>query len=308
MTQAPLSGTLTPLALSKGPLVTPPRNGAASTQEMSLVLGLIFGKHFVGIEDLHYGYWEDGLEVNIRNLPQAQQAFTDMLLSHIPAGTRSILDVGTGGGHLARTLLDRGFEVHCVSPTPGLTRMAREQVGTRAEIFPCPFEAFTPQRAYDLVLFSESFQYIPTDLALQNAARCLKPGGHMLICDFFRVDPSIPSPIGGGTRLPRFEKFIAASPFELITKQDVTDRVSPTIDIVNSFNQDCLKPAYEVLSVGLRQRHPWLSKIFRFVFRGRIRKFENKQFSGTRTGENFRKHKSYRLLLYRRGENAPQAA
>jgi hypothetical protein len=49
----------------------------------------------------------------------------------------------------------------------------------------------------------------------------------------------------------------------------------------------------------LTARHPWLVRLVRWKFRKQLRRYEEKHFSGRRTGANFKKYKSYRLLLYR---------
>src|SRR5687767_14322449 len=78
----------------------------------------------------------------------------------IPQGTRSILDVGSGTGSNARDLLDQGYTVDCVCPSPRLNVIAREKLQASAAIFECRFEDFTSYRKYDLILCCESFHYV----------------------------------------------------------------------------------------------------------------------------------------------------
>lgn len=88
------------------------------SKEVGLIAGLNLLNFFLGTRDLHYGLWQDDLEVCIQNLPAAQQRYSDFLINHIPAGVKRILDVGCGAGGLASELLARGFEVEGVSPSP----------------------------------------------------------------------------------------------------------------------------------------------------------------------------------------------
>jgi SAM-dependent methyltransferase len=96
------------------------------SKELGLAAGLVLAKYFLKTEHLHYGYWSGDLEVNIANLKEAQDRYSEVLLSHIPDGTGSILDVGCGTGVLSRRLLDEGYRVESVSPSPFLTAGGRQ--------------------------------------------------------------------------------------------------------------------------------------------------------------------------------------
>jgi len=56
------------------------------SREVGLVAGLNLFNFFIGTRDLHYGYWQDDLEVCIQNLPEAQRRYSDFLIGHIPPG------------------------------------------------------------------------------------------------------------------------------------------------------------------------------------------------------------------------------
>src|SRR4051794_25124600 len=118
-------------------------------QHVGLVAGFLAGRHFVGLNDLHYGYWVDGVEPCIKNLAAAQEEYSKFLLSHIPTEARRILDVGCGAGGLASKLLARGHEVDCVSPSPFLNEQAKKLLGDRAQLYECRFEDFRAVEPYD---------------------------------------------------------------------------------------------------------------------------------------------------------------
>ena len=103
------------------------------SSEFGLAMGFLIGHYFLNMQDLHYGYWPQGLAVEPRNLAQAQAHYTEFLMQHIPAGVRTILDVGCGAGNTARKLLDRGYQVDAVSPNGVLSGVARTRISwTRA--------------------------------------------------------------------------------------------------------------------------------------------------------------------------------
>ena len=95
------------------------------SREIGLEIGMICGKHFLNVEHLHYGYWTKDLKVELASLPAAQKNYTDFLMSNIPDGVKSILDVGCGMGHTAKRLTEAGYTVDCVSPSSFLAQQAR---------------------------------------------------------------------------------------------------------------------------------------------------------------------------------------
>src|SRR6185503_11516759 len=153
-------------------------NGNLPSSEFGLALGYVIGHHFLNMQDLHYGYWPQGLARVPQNLAQAQSNYTDFLMSHIPPGVKSVLDVGCGAGNTARKLLERGFTVDCVSPNGVLTSVARQVLAGRGDIFETRFQDLQTERRYDLVLFSESLLFIPLEEAFTKALSLLNPGGH----------------------------------------------------------------------------------------------------------------------------------
>src|SRR5262245_33012778 len=208
-----------------------PDAAALPSSEFGLALGFIFGRFFLDMQDLHYGYWPADLPREPRNFSKAQAAYTDLLMSHIPSSAKSVLDVGCGAGNTARKLLDRGYRVDCVSPNSYLTAVARQTLNGRATIFETKFQDLVTDRRYDVVLFSESLLFIPLDQAFAKALELLTPGGHVLITDIFRVPAEGKSPIGGGHELPKFRDAIARFPLAAVEDVDMTEGIAPTFDL-----------------------------------------------------------------------------
>ena len=65
------------------------RGGIMSTKvdsrEVGLIAGLNLFNFFIGTRDLHYGLWQDDLEVSVQNLPEAQRRYSEFLIGHIPS-------------------------------------------------------------------------------------------------------------------------------------------------------------------------------------------------------------------------------
>lgn len=267
------------------------------SRDIGLETGLLLARYLLDTENLHYGFWSDGLEVKLANMPAAQERYTDFLISHVPQEARSVLDVGCGAGVTAERLLERGMEVECVAPESGLLECARKRLGKRAKVHAAKFEEFEPGRRFDVVLFSESFQYIPFEQALPHALKFVNPGGHVLICDFFKQQGKKGSPISGGHKMHELVKQMDTLNLKVVQDIDITKQTAPNLDLVAEFLEQVGKPGYEMLMEHATATWPKLSKLGRWWFRKRIAKLEHKYFSGRRTGAAFAEYKTYRLLL-----------
>ncbi|MCC7474212.1 MAG: class I SAM-dependent methyltransferase [Pirellulales bacterium] len=267
-------------------------------QQVGLVAGFLAGRHFVGAKDLHYGYWVDGLEPIIRNLPRAQEEYCRFLLAHIPADANSILDVGCGAGGVAASLLARGHRVECVSPSEFLNSQAKQLLGDRVRINECKYEDFHTSEVYDVVLFCESFQYVKMEVALANAVSQLRSGGQLIISDFFRLPGDKKSPISGGHRLEEFQEIIARFPFKLVEEKDISTRTSPTFTVIESAFSEVLQPIWNEIDVAGMATFPRLYRFGNWLFRRRLEKVKQKYFTHERSAENFERYKTYRLMRF----------
>lgn len=204
-----------------------------NTQAIGLDAGLGFMRWLTGAENLHYGLWT-GLEPKAENLGQAQAAYTDLLFSYLPDGPLSILDVGGGAGETARKLIALGHKVEIVVPSPLLASRCRENA-PEARVHEMIFEDFSSDKRFDLCLFSESFQYIPLDTALDKALDHVTDKGHVLIADCFRSDDFTSDGktriAGGGHPISAFHAAIETRPVTCLRDQDITEAVAPSIDL-----------------------------------------------------------------------------
>lgn len=113
----------------------------------------------------------------------------ELLATLVPLADRDIIELGCGAARLARDLLARwpsshvsGLEVderqhakNLATPQPGLRFMAG---GAQA----IPF----PEASFDLALMLKSLHHVPLPLlgqALREAARVLRPGGHLYVSE-----------------------------------------------------------------------------------------------------------------------------
>ena len=273
---------------------------SASSQKIGLDIGLVIGRFFMGSEDLHYGYWPNGKDASVQNFAHAQDSHSKLIMDHIPEKTNSILDVGGGSGNLALKLLDKGYKVDCVIPSEYLAEQAKEKLGNESVIHICGFEQMPTTKTYDLIIFSESFQYVKMDESFRKVEDMISSVGHLLICDFFRRDVPGKSPMGGGHSWQGFKDTISTLPFQQVTDLDISEETAPTIDLLDQFCQDVLMPISEMSGSYLQYNYPYLTALLNWKLKKRIKKIRRTYLSGELNGDSFKKFKTYRLLLYKR--------
>jgi SAM-dependent methyltransferase len=275
------------------------KNNKKDSRELGLEIGALCGRHFFKVEHLHYGLWKNGLDVDISNLHIAQEKYTEYLLGHIPAEVETILDVGCGAGKNARRLLDKGYKVDCVSPSLFLSKRTAELLGPMGTVFTCTYEKLQTDHRYDCILFSESFQYVNLERAIEKTVRLLKKGGYLLICDVFRNDMEGKSGIGGGHNIRKFLERMEHTSLEMVTDEDITAETAPTIEILDDAMRNVALPALDSSLEFLRGRYPLITRFLCWKYRKKLAKVRDKYTNGKRTGDDFRKYKTYRLFLYK---------
>ena len=270
------------------------------SREIGLEIAHILGKGLFKLDHLHYGMWKKGLEPEILNLHIAQDEYCKFIISHIPVEVKTVLDVGCGTGAFSKRLVDLGYKVDCVCPTPYQNKRVEELLGKTSEIFKCKLEEIQTSKKYDMVMFCESFQYIDLDRVIDIAASLLKPGGYMLICDFFKTQSPDLCAIKGGHKLDKFMNLMGQSPFRIIEDIDITPEMAPNIDIVDRTTREVMVPAISAVERFFQSQHPIVLKLIKWRYRKKIEKAEVKYLKGNRSGKNFAEFKTYRLFLCRK--------
>lgn len=273
---------------------------SALIKELGLEAGYRVIRFTTGSEHLHYGRFEPDIPRDFRHLKAAQDRYLDRIVELIPSTVSTILDVGAGSGKTAEILLDRGFAVDCVTPGDGLSEIAEARLGKLARIYRGRFEDIEIPGRYDLILFSESFQYIPPAAALERSISLLNPDGHILIADFFSRAPKPPSPIRGGHNFARWCEEYRRHPLDILAEDDITEETAPLHDILQTLSREVLAPLFKHGRIAAQTRWPIASRIGGWIFRRELRKFEKSRLSSERTGAEFIRAKTYKIYLFRR--------
>ena len=182
-------------------------------------------------DHLHFGLWsEDALD---DDLEKAQERMFDCLLSFFPEPPADVLDVGCGLGLSALLLARKGYRVTAIAPSPELIGYACQvhaDSGVDFQIagFLDDTTAGFAARAYDVILFQESFQYLhPLETAVRRARSLLRDTGKMIIGDEVCLDRTIQSQTSVHHRQDLTDA-LAEQGFRIQTRLEVRKRVLHT--------------------------------------------------------------------------------
>jgi MPBQ/MSBQ methyltransferase len=189
-----------------------------------------------GTSYLHYGYWHplpaSVDDLTIPRLRVAQEAYATKLLDLIPTSVKQILDVGCGIGGNAKTMIERGFDVEALAPDPLQQQKFVKYTEGKVPFHLSKFEDYQTARKYDLVLFSESSQYISVADLATGTAKLLEPGGYLLMADMLRSDENYTEGIFANCHVnSELHAGLIKAGFKLIQTEDISAAIAPTIDI-----------------------------------------------------------------------------
>ena len=147
---------------------------------------------------LHFGYWNEGDDLTLENFQRAQERYLEHLIKFIPQGVKDILDVGCGVGGNALKLKALGYNVVGICPDSYQAQLFKKNTKGEISFFLTTLENFKTKQQFDLILMSESVQYIPCQKGLRKVSQLLRKKGYLLASDYFKKDnakelPGLPS-------------------------------------------------------------------------------------------------------------------
>lgn len=249
---------------------------------------------------LHYGYWSPvPTSVDELTIPQfraAQEAYAARLLSYIPTETKTILDVGCGIGGNAAYLLERGFKVEGLAPDAFQEEKFLKNTHGQAEFHLTRFEDFQLAKSYDLLLFSESSQYMAAADIANGAARLLNPGGYLLLADMLRTDPEYRTGIFSNCHVvAEINAAMESAGFNLIKTEDISPQIAPSLELYvkefQTYGLTTLKYIGDLVEITV----PLLYKLLRRFFGSWISRLITE---GVEAQTLFKNHLSYEIQLW----------
>jgi SAM-dependent methyltransferase len=274
----------------------PPQHSPRHSNRM-----LRFYTEVLGLEHLHYGLWEPEDERSLAGVRQAQARYATYLMTWIPAGVKTILDVGCGTGVMAAHLTQLGYTVEGLSPDPVHQRLFQARVPSPFHL--CGFKAFIPHVQYDCLLMSESAQYIAVPPLFEVAKTALTPRGYLVIGDYF-VRPHASGPFANsGHPLQSFLTMADQCGFELHRQEDLTERVTPTLDVAKAFIETYGLPTVALATEHLKARRPYLFRLICWLLRNHFRKIQDDL--QLLDAAAFKRTKCYQFLLFQVRDAVP---
>ena len=208
--------------------------------------------------------------------------------------------MGSGSGSLAKKIVGLGYQVDCVIPSEFLADKVQQKLDGSSKIHITKFEDLDISSNYDLILFSESFQYVHLIKSIDKILSILDKNGYLLICDVFHKNVSGISPMRGGHRLDLFENEIEKTDLVKKADIDITLETAPTWDFLNQFLNEVAIPISDMSHSYMKYKYPKLIRFMKWKYRNRLEKIRKVWLSNELTGENFAKFKSYRLFLFKK--------
>ena len=255
--------------------------------------GLRFYHEILGLDHLQYGLWQ-GDPLTLDGLKAAQDRYAETLHSWIPAGVKTVLDIGCGTGASAARLLEQGYDVEGLSPDPYQKQLVERRTGMPFHLV--RLQEFEPPKIYDLAMMSESAQYIWLDVFFPNALK-VAAGGYLLIADYFVItDEKLPE--RSGHPLDTFLEQAERHGFVLERREDVTDRAVPTLDVARNFLERYVYPTGELMVELSEHDRPRLTRLALWLFR----KFAGNGLAKVKfmsDSAEFQRTKRYLFLLFR---------
>lgn len=271
-----------------------PPKGKRAPRRIKVNLMLAVLADVVGLEHLHYGLW-DGESLDREGLERAQERYLEHLEALIPDGVKRILDVGCGTGAFSRRLTESGFEVEGLSPDPKQQKLYQERVGKPFHLG--AFQDFHPAEPFDLVMMSESAQYVWLD-SLFPAIRRAAPGGHVLLADYFVIVEDGSVMAKSGHPLESFRAKAEAAGLTLDHEEDITDATLPTLVLGRRWIESYVRSSGGVVEEWIGSRRPWLLKLVRRMFGGTAKR-KLGELEALLDPEEFARVKRYLIKRYR---------
>ena len=249
---------------------------------------------------LHYGYWENipvpPEELTMPRFREAQAAYAALIANHIPQGINHILDVGCGIGGNTTYLISKGYTVDGLAPDSFQQEKFLAKTQGKAKFYLTTFEKFQAEQSYDLLLFSESTQYMASKDIAVGAAQVLKPGGYVLLVDMLRIDANYQEGMFSNCHeVKEFQQTMQDAGFKLIESKDISEQILPSLDLYMQEFQTYGMSTIKYIGALVEITVPPIYKLFQLFFGRWIDRLLSE---GLGARAIFEKHLSYELQLW----------
>ena len=218
---------------------------------------------------LHYGWFAEPSLVgdSLAELRLGQAAFTAEVLKLVGSQAGHVLDVGTGRGETARALADTGATVVTLSPDRNQGEWLARSPHPGVVFEPLRFEDFgaNSREAFDVVVFSESSNYVAMDNLLAHSAALTKPAGSLVIAaPFLRGQSS--ATYRDMHCLSELRAKVARTAWRIREEHDFTDNVAPTLRIGQRLIERSVVPSARAVDRYVARHGPLPLQLLGWLF------------------------------------------
>jgi len=253
---------------------------------------------------LHFGLWKKGDKLTLENFQKAQERYLENLISFIPKGVKTILDVGCGVGGNAAKLSSLGYQVTGICPDPYQGQLFRKNTKGKAGFKLTALEKYKTDQKFDLILMSESVQYIPFGEGLKKISYLLRPTGYLLVSDYFKKESAKRVANLPSAMLKDYMKEIEKAGFKLVKKQDITENILPTLEYGANIYINYIRPVLSCILTTVQVHLPPVYWMLNLFFKIRIKGKSIKQIIVNNLvpiqKDVFRKYLTYQVMLIKR--------
>lgn len=122
---------------------------------------------------------------------EAQEVYSNYLLSRVPVGCNHALEIGCGFGTFARRVAQRVQYVTAIDLSPQMIDVAKKRSASYSNlkfVLGDFLQLQFPVEAYDCIVTLATLHHLPADEALRKMKTLLRPGGVLIIQDLLDSD------------------------------------------------------------------------------------------------------------------------
>ena len=253
---------------------------------------------------LHFGLWRNGDKLTLENFQKAQERYADNLVRFIPKGVKKILDVGCGVGGNAAKLSKLGYSVTGICPDPYQEQLFRENTKGKAGFVLTTLEDFKTGELFDMVLMSESVQYIPHEEGFKKLNKLIKSKGYLLASDYFKKENAKDVPNLPSFSLKNYLDTAEKHGFKIVKRQDITMAITPTLEYGTQVYFNYIKPVLSCVLTTMQVHLPPVYWLFNLFMRIRVKGRSLKQTVINNLvpldRKVFEKYLTYQVILFQK--------
>ena len=272
--------------------------GKKNVHDPSNDLELALYDSLLGNNFLHYGYFKNPAktaeDISLSDLKKSMDDYANLLSSRVKKDER-VIEIGCGMGGLLAKLEKAGNKVTGVTPNINQAEHIAKN-WQNIELFNCTLEDLDVKKAgkFDVVINSESFQYIDITSGIEQVKKLLNENGRWLMSDYFLINRNASNK--SGHVLEDFELALKQAGLEIVERVDITDNVLPTLKYAHLLATGLALPVVDFSIKKFFLRHSF----FEYLFSPIVNKKRKNIRLDTIDAEIFKRDKVYLLLTIKK--------